>query len=299
MKKLQIKYIIIAALLIISIQSRAEENNLLDIRAGIGFNRNSLNIKTDLNFDPANSVNYNISPFVLADYYFNKNWGAGLGIEYNRYSFMNTLSNYSHSYTGTDNWEGDPVARNYQFFIESNNTNIDEAVVMHYLDIPISGVYRHTLSAKTNLIARAGFKIGVPLSSSYRLENSNLKTRLYFEEWDLELFNIPAHGLYDSRTDWHPEGNTSLTVSASAFAELGIDYQLSPSINSRISAYYSHGLNDIINESQTSLIYWRNTYNSVLTLTEKVSLHQMGLRISFSYSKVKKQAVRGHDLPVM
>lgn len=299
MKKLNINLILISVLLAVTVQSNAGNNKPFDIRAGLGFNRNTLSIQSDLEFNPSSSINYNISPFVQADYYFSKNWGVGLGIDYNRYRFLNTLSNYTHSYMGTDNWEGDPVARNYEFFIESNNTNIDETTVMHYLDIPVSAVYRHSLSAKTDLIARAGLKIGIPLAGRYRLENSNLKTRLYFEEWDLELFNILAHGLYDSRTDWHPEGNAALAIATSLFAELGVGYQLSPSINTRISAYYSYGLNDIISESQTSLIYWRNTYNSLLTLTEKASLHQLGLRISFSYSKVKKQAVRGHDLPIM
>ncbi len=299
MKRLNIYLILITVFLVVTVPSNADNNNPFDIRAGVGFNRNTLNIQSDLNFNPSNSVNYNLSPFISVDYYFSKNWGIGLGVEYNRFRFMNTLSNYKHSYKGTDNWEGDPVARNYEFFIESNNTDIEEATVMHYLAIPVSAVYKQSLSAKTNLIARAGFKIGIPLSGSYRLENSNLKTRLYFEEWDLELFNIPAHGLYDSRTDWHPEGETTLALATSVFAELGFGYQLSPSINSRISAYYSYGLNDIINESQSFLIYWRNTYNSALTLTEKVSLHQIGLRISFSYLKVKKQVERGHDLPIM
>ena len=299
MKKLKINLIIISVLLVVADESRAGNNKPFDIRAGLGLNQNALYIQSDLDFNPSNSINFNITPFVQADYYFSKNWGVGLGIDYNRYSFLNILSNYKNSYTGIDNWEGDPVARNYEFFIESNNTDIEEAMVMHYLDIPVSAVYRHTLSAKTNLIARAGLKIGIPVAGNYRLENSKLKTRLYFKEWDLELFNIPAHGLYENRTDWHPEGETALTLATSIFAELGVSYQLSPSINSRISAYYSYGLNDIISESQTSLIYWRNAYNSMLTLTEKVSLHQLGLRISFSYLKVKKPIVRGHDLPIM
>lgn len=299
MKKRHINHMLILILLVISIPGQARNNEAFEIRAGLAINRNTLNIKSKLNFSPSNSTNYNIAPFLIADYYFNENWGAGLGIEYNRYRFTNTLSEYKHSYIGTDNWEGDPVARSYEFFIESNNTNIEEAVIMHYLDIPVSAFYKQTLSEKTNLTARVGFKIGLPLAGQYRLENSNLKTRLYFGEWDLELFNIPAHGLYENRTDWHPKGNTSLAVSISAFAQLGIGYRLSPSINSHISIYYSHGLNDIIKESQTSLIHWRNSYNSVLTLTDKVSLHQMGLRITFSHSKVKKQEVRGHDLPLM
>lgn len=299
MKKSKINLILVSFLFVVTVESWAGNNKPFDIRVGLGFNMNTLNIQSKLEFKPSNSVNYNMAPFISADYFFNKRWGAGLGVEYNRYRFMNSLSNYKHSYTGTDNWEGDAVSRNYEFFIESNNTDIDEATVMHYLDIPVSAIYRQALSAKTTLIVRAGLKIGIPLAGNYLLENSNLKTRLYFEEWDLELFNIPAHGLYDSRTDWHPDGETSLALSTSVFAEFGFGYQLSPSINSRISAYYSYGMNDIISESQNSLIYWRNTYNSLLTLTEKVSLHQLGLRISFSYLKIKKQAVHGHDLPIM
>jgi OmpA-OmpF porin, OOP family len=162
-------------------------------------------------------------------------------------------------------------------------------------------VYKHALTSKTNLFARGGVKIGIPLTGSYRLESSNLKTRLYFAEWDLELFNIPAHGLYDSRTDWHPDGNLQVALFTSAVFELGIDFQTTQWLNTRVCAYASIGLNDIINESQSSLIYWRNTYNSMLTLTEKVALHQFGLRLSFAYRKpVKtKQPVKGQELPIM
>jgi OOP family OmpA-OmpF porin len=291
--------ILFLLLLASSTLSRAGDKNPLDFRIGVGLNRNALNINSNLDFSPSTSINYNISPFVQADYYFSTHFGFGLGIEYNRNIFLNSLSNYSHNYSGIDNWEGDPVARNYEFFIESNNTDIEENTAMQYVNVPFSVVYKHPLTSKSNLITRAGLKIGFPLSGNYRLESSNLKTRLYFEEWDLELFDIPAHGLYESRTDWHPEGNTALAVTSSAFAELGAEYQLTPGLNSRISAYASLGLNDIINESQNSLIYWRNTYNSMLTLTDKVSLHQIGLRLSFSYRKVKKEPVRGHELPVM
>ncbi len=121
--------------------------------------------------------------------------------------------------------------------------------------------------------------MGLPINNnSYILKESDLYTRLYFEEWDLELFNIPAHGLYDSRTDWHPEGELNLNKEFSVFSELGVDFPLS-FLKVRLSGYLAYGLNNISNNNQSSLIYWREDYNNILSLPESVKMMQIGVKL--------------------
>lgn len=296
--------ILLYILFFFAIQAIAEDNTIrktspFDFRINTGYGISSLNIQSEQNIQSSQGT------FVLgslqADYYLSKKLGIGIGIEYNASSVDAILSDYSHSYIGIDNWEGDPVPRNYEFFIESNNTDIIENNNFSYLEFPISLIYKISISKKTNLTARGGVKIGIPLVSTYQLISSNLKTRLYFEEWDLELFEIPAHGLYNSRTDWHPEGDLSTTFALSVFTELGIDHPIGQRINARLSGYFSYGINNIVNEKQSSLIYWRNEYNSTLTLSSHASLIQVGVKLSFALlpKPIEKPKKKGQNLPMM
>lgn len=297
------RYIIsLLCILGMSFISRGQTIPPIDIRIGTGAGAYNLNIESELDMTSKSSGFLNPAIFIQADYYLNENVGVGIGLEGNSYRFDNTLSDYAHSYTGVDNWEGDPTAREYEFFIGSNETDIVEQARMNYLGVPVSMVYLYALNEKIGLTGRGGLKISFPLSGSYRLEGSNLKTRLYFEEWDLELFEVPAHGLYESRTDWHPGGDLKLKTAISAFAEIGLGYQINAWLNTRVSAYFSYGLNGVIDETQSSLIYWRNDYNSMLTLSEKASLQEIGIKLSFSFNrseKVKDEPDKGQQLPIM
>jgi OOP family OmpA-OmpF porin len=226
----------------------------LDFRLTVAHGKMSLKPKTDLNID-ISPKNYTTAGF-QADYYITDNLGLGIGADYYLYDseFDAVLSNYSHIYEGVDNWEGDPIPRDYEFTIRSNTPDIVEKNTISFIDIPISAIYNYPLVNNIRLATRLGFKIGLPLNDKYKLEESDLYTRLYFEEWDLELFDIPAHGLYDSRTDWHPEGELNLNPTLSIFSEIGLDFPIAV-FKVRISGYFSYGLNNIIEENQSSLIY--------------------------------------------
>jgi hypothetical protein len=136
-----------------------------------------------------------------------------------------------------------------------------------------------------------GVKVGIPLQSTYVLNESDLYTRLYFEEWDLELFNIPAHGLYDSRKDWHPEGELNLNTAFSVFSEVGLDFPVSL-LKVRLSGYFSYGLNNINYENQSSLIYWREDYNYILSLTESVRMMQIGVKLGVGIISYKEKRTK-------
>ena len=105
--------------------------------------------------------------------------------------------------------------------------------------------------------------------------------------WDLELFDIPAHGLYDSRTDWHPEGELNLNPTLSIFSEIGLDFPVAL-FKVRISGYFSYGLNNIIEKNQSSLIYWREEYNNILSLPESVRMIQYGVKLGVGIIKDRK-----------
>lgn len=250
-----------------------------DIRITSALGKLSFNPKTSLNIN-IESVNF-ITAGIQVDYYLIDNFGVGIGADYyiRENQFNTILSDYSHTYKGMDNWEGDPVSREYVFTIQSNASDIVEQNTISYLDFPVSFIYKYPIINNLFLAARVGIKMGLPINNnSYVLKESDLYTRLYFEEWDLELFNIPAHGLYDSRTDWHPEGELYINKEFSVFSELGVDFPISL-LKVRLSGYFAYGLNNISIENQSSLIYWREDYNNILSLPESVKIMQIGVKL--------------------
>ena len=235
---------------------------------------------------PQSNLNINAKPesYITAgfqtDYYLTKNIGIGIGADYyikdSRFDVI--LTDYAHSYNGTDNWEVDPFPRDYQFTIRSNAPDILEQNTLRFIDVPVSIVYTIPLYNNVYFTSRLGAKVGITLNDTYRLAESDLYTRLYFAEWDLELFEIPAHGLYDSRTDWHPEGELNLKEVYSVFTEVGLDFPVYP-FKVRLSGYFAYSLNDIIEEKESSLIYWREDYNNVLSLAKSTKIMQFGIKV--------------------
>lgn len=265
----------------------------------------------NMSLEPTTGLNINIEPGkfttvgLQADYYITDKLGLGIGADYYLVDskFDVILSDYSHVHKGVDNWEGDPIPREYEFTIRSNSSAIDEnnymsiadiveQNTMSFVEIPISVIYSFPLINNIKLATRLGAKVGIPLSGDYVLNESDLYTRLYFEVWDLELFEIPAHGLYDSRTDWHPEGELDLNMVYSVFTEIGLDFPVSL-FNVRVSGYFSYGLNDMIAEKETSLIYWREEYNSILTLPQSVNHMQYGVKIGIGINRDRNTTSAG------
>jgi hypothetical protein len=248
---------------------------------------------------PSTSLKIHVKPdnFITTglqiDYYISDNFGIGLGADYyiQESIFDVKLSGYSHTYKGFDNWETDPVPREYEFTIKSNSKDITEQNTMSFIDFPVSAIYTFPLFDNVYLAARLGLKAGIPLKNKYVLNESDLFTRLYFKDWNLELFNIPAHGLYDSRTDWHPEGELSLNRAYSIFSELGLDFPVSI-LKVRLSGYFSYGLNNINQENQISLVYWREDYNYILSLTENVKMIQAGIKLGIGIMTYKESKTK-------
>jgi hypothetical protein len=81
--------------------------------------------------------------------------------------------------------------------------------------------------------------------------------------------------LHDSRTDWHLEGELNLSPVFALFAEIGVDFPVSI-LKVRVSGIFSYGFNNMMNEKQHSLIYWREDYNPILSLADRVNLMQYG-----------------------
>lgn len=255
-----------------------------DIRVTAGYGKISLKPETNLDIN-VRSGNY-FTVGMQADYYLSEVFGIGLGVDYypGKSNFDVILSDYSNSYTGMDTWEADPISRQYLFTVKSNIPDIYEVNTISLLDFPVSGVFRFPISNDIFFTTRIGFKLGVSLNDSYQLVSSDLYTRLYFADWDLELFNIPAHGLYDSRTDWHPEGKIDFKNVYSTFYEAGFDFQM-PSVKIRVTGYFSYGINNIMPVHNSSLIYWREQYNNILSLPESVKVAQFGIKLGIGFVK--------------
>ncbi len=230
---------------------------------------------------------------IQVDYYLSNHIGLGIGADYylRKNVFEPILSDYSHEYSSTDDWEVDPFLRNYDFIIRTNSSDVIEQDILSFIEIPVSALYSFPIFSNAFLVTRVGLKMGIPLNKEYVLKESDLYTRLYFEEWDLELFNIPAHGLYDSRTDWHPEGELNLNNPVSFFSEIGVDFPVS-SIKVRLSGYFSYEVNNAVAQKHGSLIDWREEYNYILSLTDHAKIIQYGLKLGVGIISKKEMKTK-------
>lgn len=242
-------------------------------------------IPSSSNYQISSQPGFNYGGGIEVDYLVKERWGVGIGVVYQSLSSYLALSGYSATVFGTDSWNGDPTQRNYEFYINTNNTDVVDLIEITSVDIPIYAYYKYPIKKNTFIDFRGGLQLSFPRESTSQLHTSDLFTRLYFEEWDLLLFEIPAHGLYDSRTDWHPTQTIETPVLASMLLSVGMDFPFLRVLQMRASGYLTYSLNQVNHQKEDALIYWRNDYNGVMSLTNTNHLLSYGIKIAIGINK--------------
>lgn len=255
-----------------------------DVRIAAALGNSSFSTHSDYNItSKANKFN---SIGLTANYNITSAFGFAFGAEYKTSNSSLTLSNYNASYQGIDNWEGDTEPRNYVFSIDGNNTDIAEDVSISYIGIPISLFYNIPLSQKINLVSRLGFTpLAMPIKSNHKLTTSDLTTQLYFNEWDLLLHDIPAHGLYTNRTNWHPDNPLDVNYMYSIFGEIGFDFPFLVVFRTNLSFYYANTFGNNLSDNANALIHWREDYKGILAISKNARLVETGIKLSIGLNK--------------
>lgn len=278
-----------AIVLFIAITARAQDKNqYLDVSIGGGLHNLKYNIKQgNVNSGFGGAINLGYS------YFLNTNWGLGTGISLQSATAKGKLS-LMNSTAATDQ-DGD----NYELRTYFNDWKEKQKAL--FLNIPIGMHYQNWFSGRNGLLAFAGLKFSIPLSPSYKVTSGSIVTTGYYEQWNVELMDLPQHGF--SRITERPSGSITLKPSYSLFAELGWLREVSDKFDLYVGGYINYGLNNIVSGGSNVSYTESQSYKSMINTSDKVRLMtfgaKIGLRLHVKRTKKVSENIVEEAIPVI
>ncbi len=207
-------------------------------------------------------------------YFFSSHWGitTGIGIQSARSS---ARLNYLSGIPAVDA-DGD----NYEF--RTMFSGWKERQRAMFVDIPLGLQFMQRFK-KFDLLISSGPKISLPLNPTYKVTSGNIITTGYYQQWNVELYDLPQHGF--TATESRPSGNMKLKTTWSVFFDVGAKYRVTDIFGIYLGAYYNHGLNNLINPQDQPVYTAEGNYNGILNSnqTNKVNLAAVGLKVGLSW----------------
>jgi hypothetical protein len=200
--------------------------------------------------------------------------GVSLGLAYSSYNTQATIASYSDEIN--DLLDSDNMR--YTLYVDTDNAT--EKHELSYLDIPIKMQMHLPISEKIMFTGGVGFKLGIPISSTYSLEESNFTTEAFYPDLNFLLVDYSEQDLYTNRSDWHPPGNIDTKLNFALVAEGGVLWALNNKLAVSAKAYFSYGLNKSINNQPNNhLVEEYAKYNGLQSFLGDARLMQLGVKI--------------------
>ncbi|MDQ1772036.1 OmpA family protein [Labilibaculum sp. A4] len=216
-------------------------------------------------------------------YFLNSHWGVQTGIGMQKCR-TEAILNYQSSTSEIDS-DGD----SYEF--RNRFDNWQEKQDVFFVDIPLSLQYQKMLGKKFGILAGLGAQISIPAQATYETTGGEMVTTAYYSQWNVELYDLPQHGLGSITTKY--KGDISLNPSYSAIAELDGFYQVSEKIDVYAGCYCNYGFNNLISPEKKIVYQPDGVYNGILASDQvsKVNLLAFGLKVGvrFRINKVRRR----------
>lgn len=225
------------------------------------------------------------------NYRFTENWSISTGLELNFYNSKMKGQEFSDVYDTNDG--------EYDFQLSSNVTGYIEGQKATYLNIPIMAQYELPVFGENKFYAAGGFKVGLPISSKYKVNRAIIHNSGYYPDLDITYYdqNFMGFGTF-SRAGY--EDDFDLKVSFMASVEAGLKWQLPHSLSLYTGAYFDYGLNDIKKSPDKRMIGYDTNHdenfvvNSVFSsqyvsdgkltdITDKVIPISAGIKIKLAF----------------
>ena len=211
---------------------------------------------------------------VNLSYLFSDMFGVSVGVGYSHYSKQLTVTNYSDE--KIDIMDKDNMR--YTLYVESDKTS--EKHKLSYLDIPVKMIVHKKISSRTILTGGLGLKFGVPLSTKFRLEESNFTTRAFYTDLNFWLTDYEQQGLFTERKNWYPEDDFESKINVAIVVEGGVLIPVSKQVAINANAYFSYGINKSIKgKANNHLIEENAKYNGFQSFLGDANLMQVGIKI--------------------
>ena len=265
-----IKYIAIIALCLSVLSGKAQDKKL-ELEIGGGYGLSGLSGKI-VNGSITPSMGYQLS--LNGKYFFTSSLGVGIGAGYSAYSSKAELTTYSANIASVDDEN-----ENFEYRIAASG--IKEEQKLSALEIPIFLAYRKSLSEKLGLNGSIGLKFSLPLSATYQCTEGTIESRGFYSSYNVELYNMPNHG-FEKVENVNYSGDLTTQMAYSLFANAGVTIPMGK-MGINIGVYGSYGLNSILKPVANQLMVYPGEYQSVTSLTDKVTLFSGGVKFGVCF----------------
>jgi len=264
------KYISIIALCLLVLAGNAQDKKVA-FEVGAGYGLSGLSGKVE-NGSITPGMGYQLS--LNGKYFFTKNIGLGIGAGYAAYSSKAELTTYSANIASVDD-------ENESFEYRIAASGINEEQKLSALEIPIFLAYRKNLSEKLGLNASLGIKLSLPLSATYQCTKGSIETKGYYDAYNVVLYGMPNHG-FEKIDQISYSGDLNTTMAYSLFANAGVTIPAGK-MGINIGVWGSYGLNSVLAPEINQLMVYPGKYQSVTSISDKVSLVSGGIKIGLSF----------------
>jgi len=281
------KYILILAILCLAVvQSSAQKDETKKYEFGInGFYGLSGLSGSVNNGSITSGLGYKLS--IDGEYFFASHIGLGIGTCYATYTSKADLNSYTSNAPAIDDEGG-----SFEYRVKASG--IKEKLNLTAIEVPVFIAYRKVLSRKIRLQSHVGLKASIPIEATYQCTNGVTETKGYYISNNVEFANMPNHG-FQTIDRINYSGNLSTTIAYSIFGNVGITIPMGV-IGLNLGVYGSYGLNSILKPRSSFLIDYPDNYNSLSSLSGKVSLISGGIRVGINFpcrsAKIKAARIK-------
>jgi hypothetical protein len=199
---------------------------------------------------------------------------VGIGAGYTSYASNTELTSYISNTTTVDD-----ESESFEYRVTASG--IKESQKLSALEIPVFLAYRKNLSEKMGLFGNLGLKVSLPLSATYKCTEGSIETKGYYDAYNVVLYGMANHG-FEKIDQISYSGDLSTTMAYSLFANAGITIPLGK-LGINVGVYGSYGLNSIVKSETNQLMVYPDKYQSVTSLSNKVSLVSGGVKIGVMF----------------
>ena len=229
-----------------------------------------------------------------AVFMFDEHWGMSTGIGVASYASkakFNNMKETSIAYDSNLNAKitDSSLMINPDYIFHTEFKNFSEKQKLLQVEIPILAYYQFPIDSKFDVIGRAGFKFGIPVSSKYKLMSGTYETSAEFtdlkgENLNVEIRNLPAselrkYGFSTVEAD-KEKGKCKLNpVNFSIVLEGGATYKFTKSLRAYAGINFSYCLTNLHKDSIEPILTSERKYNGTLRSDriDRASLLSLGV----------------------
>ena len=214
-----------------------------------------------------------------AVFMFDEHWGMSAGVGVASYASKAKFNNMKESSIAYDTnlnvrITDSALMINPDYIFHTEFKGFTEKQNLMQIEVPILAYYQFPINSKFDVVARAGFKFGIPVASKYKLLSGTYETSAEFTDMkgnnlNVEIRNLPAselrkYGFSTVEAD-KEKGKCKLNpVNFSIALEGGATYKFSKTLRAYAGFNFSYCMTNLHKESIEPILTADRKYNGTL-----------------------------------